>query len=144
MWTCVKCGTKIDPGFEVCWNCGTTADGVEDPGFVKADDSAPLADPAYDPIAEVSPEHHVRAALTKDGAEIVEAYQAQSLMEAKFLADQLNEQGIPAMCDTQDMQDFMGPMDGNPRIWVRREDHAQARAWLLAYEEQRQPESQAE
>ena len=23
--------TKVDPAFEVCWNCGTTVDGVEDP-----------------------------------------------------------------------------------------------------------------
>ena len=37
MWTCPKCGTKVDPSFDVCWNCGTLADGVEDPTFVPAD-----------------------------------------------------------------------------------------------------------
>ena len=23
MWTCPKCGTKVDPSFDVCWACGT-------------------------------------------------------------------------------------------------------------------------
>ncbi|MEJ7638381.1 MAG: hypothetical protein WKF75_10510 [Singulisphaera sp.] len=40
MWTCPKCGSQVDPSFDVCWSCGTTPEGFEDPTFVKADDAA--------------------------------------------------------------------------------------------------------
>lgn len=33
MWTCSKCGERLQDDFEVCWSCGTTIDGVEDPHF---------------------------------------------------------------------------------------------------------------
>ena len=33
MWTCPKCATEVEDGFEVCWKCGTAADGTEDPSF---------------------------------------------------------------------------------------------------------------
>ncbi len=45
MWTCPKCGTKVDPTFDVCWKCGTTADGLEDPSFVPADEAMPNESP---------------------------------------------------------------------------------------------------
>ena len=34
MWKCIKCGEEIEPDFDVCWACGASKDGVEDPGFV--------------------------------------------------------------------------------------------------------------
>ncbi len=37
MWQCTKCHSKIEDSFDVCWNCGTTKDGVEDPDFQPAD-----------------------------------------------------------------------------------------------------------
>ena len=33
MWTCPKCKQKVEDDFEVCWKCGTSKDGVEDPTF---------------------------------------------------------------------------------------------------------------
>ena len=41
MWQCVKCGEKLEDSFDVCWSCGTSKDGVEDPDFRKADDVPP-------------------------------------------------------------------------------------------------------
>jgi hypothetical protein len=38
MWQCKKCREQIEAALEVCWNCGTSRDGVEDPSFQKADD----------------------------------------------------------------------------------------------------------
>jgi predicted RNA-binding Zn-ribbon protein involved in translation (DUF1610 family) len=38
MWQCVKCREQLGDNFEVCWNCGTSSAGIEDPGFRKADD----------------------------------------------------------------------------------------------------------
>ena len=142
MWDCPKCASKVDRDFDVCGNCGTSREGIEDPSFVRADDAPPIEDPLYDRVLEPD---------TPDGGELpgapspvfgpeddlVEAYQAFSLMESKFLAAQLTAQGIPAMSDTQDMQDFLGTMDGNPRVWVRRQDHPAAREWLAEYERRR-------
>ena len=134
MWTCPKCGSQVDPSFEVCWSCGTTPDGVEDPTFVKADDVAADESPAdldmptgEDPIPDLP---------APPSGDLVECYWALDLMQAKFLADQLTDQGIPAISDTHDMQDALGSMSSGPRVWVRAENLTRARAWLEAYDEQ--------
>src|SRR4051812_21446564 len=108
MWTCPKCGAKVDPNFEVCWQCGTSPDGTEDPTFVPADQAGPLDDSGA--TSSEAPQSGV-------AAELVPCYQAFSLIEAKFLADQLTERGITAVCDTHDMQDALGSWTGNPRVY---------------------------
>src|SRR4051794_19956627 len=100
MWTCPKCGSTVDAGFDVCWQCGTSYQGVEDPSFVRADDAAPIEDPMYDPIPEPDPKSPGPVGTVAGAAELVECYQALSLMEAKFLADQLTAEGIAAVSDT--------------------------------------------
>ena len=47
MWKCPKCQTKVDDSFEVCWSCGTTPDGIEDPNFVTADEAEPIDDEEF-------------------------------------------------------------------------------------------------
>ena len=57
MWTCPKCSKKVDDSFEICWACGTTVDGVEDPHFLEEriwDKQAPGG-----PEADVTPENLV-------------------------------------------------------------------------------------
>ena len=136
MWDCPKCATKVDTNFEVCWKCGTSKDGSIDPDFKSADDTSPIRDPRYDPIA--LPDPSIRAqwstAHGEPGDELVACYQAGSLPEAKFLADQLVELGIPAVCDTADFQDSLGSWEGNPRVYCRAPDLDRARAWLIEYE----------
>jgi hypothetical protein len=36
-WSCPKCGAEVDAELEVCWACGTTADGEEDADFQDAE-----------------------------------------------------------------------------------------------------------
>ncbi len=134
MWTCPKCGTKVDPSFEVCWSCGTSPDGVEDPSFVPADGPRPDASPldldmpkGTAPLPEPAP---------GPAGDLVECYWAIDVMQAKFLADQLTDNGIPAVADLHDMHDALGSMSSGPRVWVRAEDLARAKAWLDAYDEQ--------
>ena len=43
MWECQKCHEQHEDSFEVCWNCGTSKEGVEDPTFQAADQ----VDPAF-------------------------------------------------------------------------------------------------
>jgi hypothetical protein len=41
MWQCLKCREELEDSFDVCWSCGTSKDGVEDPDFHKEDDIPP-------------------------------------------------------------------------------------------------------
>jgi hypothetical protein len=130
MWSCPKCGSKVDLSFDVCWACGTSRDGVEDPSFVPADAPPPDISPLVIDLPQVND------AATPTVGELVEAYWALDLMQAKFVADRLMEQGIPAVPDTHDMHDALGSMRSGPRVWVRAEDLPRAKAWLESYDQQ--------
>ncbi len=136
MWTCPKCESTVDDGFDICWNCGTSRTGIEDPNFVTADATPPIVDPRYDPVA--LPDSSVKAHwITVHGDpedELVACYQAGSLPEAKFLADQLAIFGVPALSDTMDLQDTLGINDGNPRVYCRASDIDRARVFFEDYE----------
>jgi hypothetical protein len=135
MWTCPKCHTQVDPSFEVCWNCGTSVDGVEDPTFTRADDAGPIEGDPVVPELDVEEDVAVVGELPEPiPSDLVEAYQALNLLEAKFLADKLNEAGIQAVSDTHDLHNNLGGMQAGPRVWVREEDLPRARAWLDEYE----------
>ncbi len=138
MWTCPKCGTKVDPSFEVCWNCGTSADGVEDPTFAIADSLSVHESPLDLDMPEG--DAPIPQTLNPAAGELVEAYLAADLMQAKFVADRLTEQGIPAVSDLHDMHEALGSMNSGPRVWVRAGDLDRARAWLETYDRQFQSE----
>ena len=125
MWTCKKCATKIDPSFEVCWACGTSIDGVEDPNFVSADED-------LSPIPLDEPEQPIHAGSSD---ELVECYTALDLMQAEFLREQLTKAGIPAVCDNQDLHDMFGLMNATPKVRVLHKDLDRARQWLATYEQ---------
>jgi hypothetical protein len=57
MWECPKCHERHEDSFEVCWKCGTSNTGVEDPGFQTADQIglASLEKPAEPPFEELAP-----------------------------------------------------------------------------------------
>jgi hypothetical protein len=55
MWECIKCHEQLEDTFDVCWNCGTSKEGVEDANFRKAEDVLPedlstAADVEPDPL----------------------------------------------------------------------------------------------
>lgn len=138
MWTCPKCATKVDPSFDVCWNCGTTVDGVEDPTFVLADESGAVESPLDTDMPEG--DAPIPEPLNPLAGELVEAYLALDMMQAKFLADRLTEQGIPAVSDLHDMHEALGSMSSGPRVWVRAGDFERARQWLEEFDRQFQAE----
>jgi hypothetical protein len=133
MWTCPKCGTKVDAAFDVCWQCGTAPDGTEDPTFETADDQGPIPLDGDEPMDSST----TTTGMSGTAAELVPCYQAFSLMEAKFLADQLNDQGITAVCDSQDMQDNLGGWSGNPRVYCHEGDLERAKTFLAEYEKKK-------
>jgi hypothetical protein len=137
MWTCPKCHAKVDPSFEVCWQCGTTPDGVEDPTFVRADDAGPIEDP---PVTEEALSAAPLVAATTPpnpfgpDVEMVEAYIAEDRMQAHFLAGELTNAGIPAAADSHEPNETFGGMQELPRVYVRAEDLDKARRWLAGFE----------
>lgn len=46
MWQCLKCRERVDDSFDLCWNCGTSRDGTEDPSFRRADSIDPESEAA--------------------------------------------------------------------------------------------------
>jgi hypothetical protein len=140
MWRCPKCHSAVDDSFEVCWSCGTTADGVEDPDFVVADEAEPIPMESLpegadvdDPLAEFA---------GTPLPDLVECYMASNTIEAKFVADQLMEQGIPAIADKININLVMGGFQPQlwgygPKVRVRQDDLPRALAWVKEYEERR-------
>lgn len=57
MWGCPKCHERHEDSYDVCWKCGTSRTGVEDPGFQTADqiDPASLEQPAGPSIEGLAP-----------------------------------------------------------------------------------------
>ncbi len=94
MWICSKCEARVDPGFDVCWRCGTSYQGEEDPDFVTADESPPIEDPTDYLRLEVGklPEEE----LPGPPLELVACFQAVDVAEAKFVSDLLAAEGIPS------------------------------------------------
>jgi hypothetical protein len=56
MWLCKKCHEEMKDSFDVCWNCGTSKDGVEDPDFQKTEEVQPAqSSPAFKCEEEIEP-----------------------------------------------------------------------------------------
>jgi hypothetical protein len=140
MWRCPKCSSKVDDSFEVCWSCGTTPDGVEDPDFVTADEAEPIEDPPADLDDDMDDPLDDFAGTP--WPELVECFMAANTVEAKFVADQLTAEGIPAIADRQDINMVMGGLQPQmwgygPKVRVRPKDLPRAQVWLEAYEQRR-------
>lgn len=143
-WTCPKCHSMVEDSFEVCWSCGTTRDGVEDPTFIRADEAGAIEDPletAQPPVADE---------LDDFGGtplpDLVVCYVARNTLEAKFVADRLVEEGIPAVSDSHDIHLAVAGLQASnwsygPKVRVQPKDLARARAWIRAHEEHRKSRS---
>lgn len=146
-WTCPKCDERVEASFEICWNCGTSHDGQEDPDFLPADLADPIpnspdyigAEPARMILADASEVDSGEEFAGTAPVDLVECYWARDHVEAQFLVDQLVQRGIPAVADGDMMRQGLGAAAFNvpyfaPRVRVRAEDLPRARAWLEAYE----------
>jgi hypothetical protein len=140
MWRCPKCQSKVDDSFEVCWSCGTSADGVEDPTFLTADETEPIEDP--DPGLDAKFDDALGDFAGTPLPDLVECYAASDTIEAKFIADRLMEQGIPALAYHHNIDMVMGGVQPSlwgygPKVRIRPEDLPRAQTWLADYERRR-------
>src|SRR5262245_6002187 len=102
MWSCPKCRAKVDDSFELCWACGTSPVGEEDPAFARADDVGPLPESPWQSDHKVLNDRDFE--MAEPEIEVVECYWAGNPFEAIFLAGQLVQEGIPAMADAWDLR----------------------------------------
>ena len=136
MWTCTRCGATVDDGFDACWQCGTSIEGVEDPTFVRADDAPPIVDPndylRLDPGKDLHDDELDE--LPEPPMELVACYVTNNTMEAKFVQDQLANEGIVAtLQDTNRGGYGIFPA----RVVVRAKDMPRASLWVERYKERR-------
>ena len=141
MWNCPKCRAKVDDSFEICWSCGTSRDGEEDPAFARADDDGP----DHDPPSKRDPKPGDDLEIAVAEPQVAECYWAGNTFEATFVANQLVTEGIPATADALDLRIVFagffglvpaGPYFG-PRVRVFDQDLPRARSWLAGYERRR-------
>ena len=55
MWECRKCHEQHEDSFEVCWNCGTSKGGVEDPNFHRVAEGEKTSEPDDQSITAAKP-----------------------------------------------------------------------------------------
>ena len=135
-WTCSKCGEVIEAGFDVCWECGTAADGTEDPWFQTADATGPIYDPVED--AEFHGIDDLSDELAESLPDLVPCFGADSVTEAQFVANELRSRSIPAVADRHDVNIVLGGFTCDPaRVRVRPQDLDRALAWVQTYEQRR-------
>lgn len=91
MWTCRKCSAEVEDNFEICWSCGTSVDGAQDPGFrrFERDEDVPApavtvavqATTATDKLVPIATfwvagqAHEVQCILEADGIPVTVAYE---------------------------------------------------------------------
>jgi hypothetical protein len=136
MWTCPKCGATMEDAFDACWQCGTSIEGVEDPTFVRADDAPPIVDPndylRLDPGKDLLNDELDE--LPAPPLELVACYVTNSTTEAKFVLDQLANEGIVAALENSNHGGYgITPA----RVVIRAKDVPRAHLWVEQYKERR-------
>ena len=69
--------------------------------------------------------------------DLVACYTASDAVEAKFIADELMEQSIPAIPDKLDIDSLVGMCGSGAKVRVRQDDLFRAHVWLKGYEHRR-------
>jgi hypothetical protein len=60
MWECRKCHEHHEDSFEVCWNCGPSKEGVEDPTFHRVAEGQKTSEPEDPSITAAKPGRRAR------------------------------------------------------------------------------------
>jgi hypothetical protein len=122
---------------DVCWSCGTSASGEEDPSFVSADDAAPIPlEPVLESRVHSHPAPELEDELPEPPPEFVLVYETDE-MGAQFLTEQLCGQGIRALKSTDVCAINAKAMRTVGQILVHPDDVSRARTWLVEFERHR-------
>jgi hypothetical protein len=123
MWRCPNCGEKIEAGFEVCWSCGSSPEGVVDPGFR----------PETDGVISAADFEREQRERTEERLVTVAEYLGQA--EAHLIRSRLEAEGIHAYLDNEltiAMDWLLSNAIGGVKVLVAEKDAERARAVLAA------------
>ena len=131
MWTCPNCRTEVDPGFEVCWACGTSRDGTLDPDF----------DPEFEGIMDEQSYEAELAARQQDSFVTVASYLLPT--EAHVIQSRLEAEGIKAVVTEEQTSAWLLPRTnlGGAKVEVLERDAERARELLAALRDQAKDDS---
>jgi hypothetical protein len=119
MWTCPKCKIEIEPGFDVCWRCGTSRDGTEDPDFNPESEGIMDEDTYESEVAARRQESLVTLASYLSGA------------EAHLIRARLEAEGIRVYVNEEQTSDWLMPIGlGGIKLEVPERDVERARELL--------------
>jgi hypothetical protein len=126
MWTCPNCKIDVDPGFEVCWACGTSRDGTLDPDF----------DPEFEGIMDEKAYETELAARQQDSFVTIASY--LSAAEAHLIQSRLEAEGIKAVVTEEQTSAWLLPRTnlGGAKVEVMERDAERARELLDALRDQ--------
>ena len=136
MWACPKCAESLEDEFDICWQCGTDREGVEDEAFLAADDTEAILDPAED--QDIKPLPDLDDEFGERFPELVVCFEGANVMEARFVANQIRSIGIPAITDNSSQAigtgvAGVGIWGDGPKVQVRQADLVRAMTWLEGY-----------
>jgi hypothetical protein len=77
VWECKKCQERVEDTFDVCWTCGTSKEGVEDPSFRPEADAEGAAE-AIQPLPAWAPPPQTRAPRPVAGSSSASSTQPRS------------------------------------------------------------------
>jgi hypothetical protein len=138
MWTCPKCQSRVSQEWDVCWSCGTSADGEEDPSFDAEVDAPTPRKPVLDP--ELAPT--LDDELPGPPPEFVVVYETAEEIAAHYVTEQLCRQGIRAL-KTSDVRAInTSVLHTIGQVTVHPDDLTRAQEWLIAYERHRRHREQ--
>ena len=138
MWICPKCEEDVEDGFDVCWQCGTDREGVEDPAFITADNTDAIFDTAED--QDFQPLDETLEEFGEAFPELETCFSASNQTEARFVANQLRSLGIPAVSDRVDVSANIpggNISTAGPSVRVRPQDLTRAQTWVEEYHKKR-------
>lgn len=121
MWNCSKCKEKVDDEFEICWSCGTTRDGVEDPDFAREDEGI------------ISADDFERDRLEKSNENLVTVATFLKVPDAHACKLELEARGVRAMIVDEhavNLNFFLANAMGGAKVQVLERDVERARQIL--------------
>lgn len=130
-WTCLKCCEIVDASYEVCWICGTSREGFEDPTFVTADEAGPIYDPLRDRRHDDLPDPVEE--LPEPPPRLTRVFASQDIVTVRHVVQELQALGIPALAGP-----YWNVYAQGECVLVRSEDRVRAGEWVERFLKQRQ------
>ena len=112
MWQCAKCGQSVEDDLDVCWSCGTSKEGLEDPTFRTADDAG--VDPGAGAVGVDQPEEPADDRTAGRARRVCRQCGSEKIIPTVSLLDHYGDMGVRSDEATVEVH-------GTPGAWIFRD-----------------------